>query len=256
MHLLPIVNLYLYFDLKHQSSYPQTCFLLDTSSHQRARLMRQLQVHKLRTGDLQGFEWAVLGLFSDVLPCSGSLWNPWFSGSAQGLFLIVLWIRLYQCWLPTQECRAISRSMLVVQKGNDYQNNSATTLFWNEYQWLSFRYAVRHKTWIIGCTKTWVCWCECCIVQWPDYMVNSGSKSCQLYNMEAHEMWSVIPEDRSKDAWIAASWKQEWEASGPHPGTSPRTGPSIRTTPGYIATYRTQEKASTGKICVENTGRL
>ena len=25
----------------------------------------------------------------------------------------------------------------------------------------------------------------------------------------------VIPEDRSKDAWIAATWKQEWEASGP-----------------------------------------
>ena len=28
-------------------------------------------------------------------------------------------------------------------------------------------------------------------------------------------MLSVIPEDRSKDAWIAATWKQEWEASGP-----------------------------------------
>ena len=28
-------------------------------------------------------------------------------------------------------------------------------------------------------------------------------------------MLSVIPEDRSKDAWIAARWKQEWEASGP-----------------------------------------
>ena len=27
-------------------------------------------------------------------------------------------------------------------------------------------------------------------------------------------MLSVIPEDRSKDAWIAATWKQEWEASG------------------------------------------
>ena len=25
----------------------------------------------------------------------------------------------------------------------------------------------------------------------------------------------VIHEDRSKDAWIAATWKQEWEASGP-----------------------------------------
>ena len=25
----------------------------------------------------------------------------------------------------------------------------------------------------------------------------------------------VIPEDRSKDSWIAATWKQEWEESGP-----------------------------------------
>ena len=37
-------------------------------------------------------------------------------------------------------------------------------------------------------------------------------------------MLSVIPEDRSKDAWIAATWKQEWEASGPHPSTLPRIG--------------------------------
>ena len=35
------------------------------------------------------------------------------------------------------------------------------------------------------------------------------------YNKAAKEMLSVIPEDRSKDAWIAATWKQEWEASGP-----------------------------------------
>ena len=28
-------------------------------------------------------------------------------------------------------------------------------------------------------------------------------------------MLSVIPEDRSKDAWIAATWKQEWDSSGP-----------------------------------------
>ena len=28
-------------------------------------------------------------------------------------------------------------------------------------------------------------------------------------------MLSVLPEDRSKDAWIAATWKQVWEASGP-----------------------------------------
>ena len=31
----------------------------------------------------------------------------------------------------------------------------------------------------------------------------------------AHPNDYVIPEDRSKDAWIAAAWKQEWEASGP-----------------------------------------
>ena len=40
-------------------------------------------------------------------------------------------------------------------------------------------------------------------------------KSLKPYNKEAQEMVSVIPEDRSKDAWIAATWKQEWEASGP-----------------------------------------
>ena len=28
-------------------------------------------------------------------------------------------------------------------------------------------------------------------------------------------MLSVIPEDRSKEAWIAERWKQEWETSGP-----------------------------------------
>ena len=28
-------------------------------------------------------------------------------------------------------------------------------------------------------------------------------------------MLSVILEDRSKDAWIAADWKQEWETSEP-----------------------------------------
>ena len=40
-------------------------------------------------------------------------------------------------------------------------------------------------------------------------------KSRKPYNKEAQEMLSVIPEDRSKDAWIAATWKPEWEASGP-----------------------------------------
>ena len=40
-------------------------------------------------------------------------------------------------------------------------------------------------------------------------------KSRKPYNKEAQEMLSVIPEDWSKDAWIAATWTQEWEASGP-----------------------------------------
>ena len=40
-------------------------------------------------------------------------------------------------------------------------------------------------------------------------------KSRKPYNKEAQEMLSVIPEDRSKDAWLAATWKQEGEASGP-----------------------------------------
>ena len=35
-------------------------------------------------------------------------------------------------------------------------------------------------------------------------------KSRQPYNREAHEMLglSVIPDGRSRDAWIAAAWKQ------------------------------------------------
>ena len=40
-------------------------------------------------------------------------------------------------------------------------------------------------------------------------------KSHKPSNKEAQEMRSAIPEDRSKNAWIAATWKQEWEASGP-----------------------------------------
>ena len=40
-------------------------------------------------------------------------------------------------------------------------------------------------------------------------------KSRQPYNREAQEMLCVIPKDRSKDAWIAAAWKPEREASGP-----------------------------------------
>ena len=42
-------------------------------------------------------------------------------------------------------------------------------------------------------------------------------------------MLSVIPEDRSKDAWIAATWKQ----GGKHPDP-----------PEYTAMCRTQERAS------------
>ena len=40
-------------------------------------------------------------------------------------------------------------------------------------------------------------------------------KSSKSYTKEAQEMLSIIPEERSKDAWLAATWKQEWEASGP-----------------------------------------
>ena len=40
-------------------------------------------------------------------------------------------------------------------------------------------------------------------------------KSRQSYNRQARDMLCVIPEDRSEDAWNAAAWKQEWEASGP-----------------------------------------
>ena len=43
-------------------------------------------------------------------------------------------------------------------------------------------------------------------------------------------MLSVIPEDRWKDAWISATWKQELEASGPTRvgPTSPHIGPRRR----------------------------
>ena len=40
-------------------------------------------------------------------------------------------------------------------------------------------------------------------------------KSRKPYNKKAQEMLSVIPEDRSKDAWIAERWKQVCEAPGP-----------------------------------------
>ena len=65
-------------------------------------------------------------------------------------------------------------------------------------------------------------------------------KSGKPYNKEAQEMLSVIPEDRSKDAWIAATWKQEWEASGPT-----RVHRHI-SDPG---------EGVKGKVCAENTGQ-
>ena len=40
-------------------------------------------------------------------------------------------------------------------------------------------------------------------------------KSRKTYNKEVQEMLSVIPQECSKDAWNAARWKQEWDASGP-----------------------------------------
>ena len=58
-------------------------------------------------------------------------------------------------------------------------------------------------------------------------------KSRKPYNKEAQEMLSVIPEDRSKDAWIAATWKRQWKHPDP---------------PEYTATYRTQDKVSKEKI--------
>ena len=57
-------------------------------------------------------------------------------------------------------------------------------------------------------------------------------------------MLSVIPEDRSKDAWIAAAWQQqEWYA----PGRDRHPDP-----PEYIATYLTHEKASRENICIHD----
>ena len=62
------------------------------------------------------------------------------------------------------------------------------------------------------------------------------------YNKEAQEMLSVIPYDLSKDAWIAATWKQEWEASG------------------HTRVHRHVSNPGEGvksreKICADNTGR-
>ena len=59
-------------------------------------------------------------------------------------------------------------------------------------------------------------------------------KSRKPYNKEAQEMLSVMMH----------GLRQRGSRSGKHPDP-----------PEYIATYRTQEKASRGKICAENTGR-
>ncbi|KAL7864055.1 hypothetical protein AOLI_G00154750 [Acnodon oligacanthus] len=40
-------------------------------------------------------------------------------------------------------------------------------------------------------------------------------KSRHPYNKAAQEMLQSIPEDLSRDAWLAATWKQMWEAAGP-----------------------------------------
>ena len=63
----------------------------------------------------------------------------------------------------------------------------------------------------------------------------------QTCNREAHEMTFVIPEDRSEDAWIAAAWKKEWEASVPTRGHRYVSGP---------------REGVKGEICEENTGQL
>ncbi|KAJ8405459.1 hypothetical protein AAFF_G00319320 [Aldrovandia affinis] len=40
-------------------------------------------------------------------------------------------------------------------------------------------------------------------------------KSRHPYKKAAQEMLQSIPEDLSRDAWLAASWKQTWETAGP-----------------------------------------
>jgi hypothetical protein len=40
-------------------------------------------------------------------------------------------------------------------------------------------------------------------------------KSRHPYNKAAQEMLQSIPDDLSRDAWMAASWKQTWETAGP-----------------------------------------
>ncbi|KAL7864616.1 hypothetical protein AOLI_G00160360 [Acnodon oligacanthus] len=40
-------------------------------------------------------------------------------------------------------------------------------------------------------------------------------KSRHPYNKSAQEMLQSIPEDLSRDAWLAATWRQTWEMAGP-----------------------------------------
>ena len=40
-------------------------------------------------------------------------------------------------------------------------------------------------------------------------------KSRHPYNIAAQEMLNSTSEDISRDAWLAAAWKQEWESAGP-----------------------------------------
>ncbi|KAJ8416523.1 hypothetical protein AAFF_G00358110 [Aldrovandia affinis] len=40
-------------------------------------------------------------------------------------------------------------------------------------------------------------------------------KSRHPYNKAAEEMLNFTSEDISRDAWLAAAWKQEWESAGP-----------------------------------------
>ena len=68
-------------------------------------------------------------------------------------------------------------------------------------------------------------------------------KSRKPYNKEAHEMLSQYVACLRTGRRMYGL-RQRGSRSGKHPDP-----------PEYIATYRTQEKASRGKICAENTGR-
>ena len=43
----------------------------------------------------------------------------------------------------------------------------------------------------------------------------SRLKSRHPYNKAAQEILNTTPEDISRDSWLAAAWKQEWESAGP-----------------------------------------